>query len=585
MNNIKQILIVVVAITIGLTAGYFLFGDEKSNTDQHQHQMDSTANSNKEEIWTCSMDPQVRQNEPGDCPICGMDLIVLDANSSNDPLVLEMTEAAVKLANIQTTTIGMNATESSKAIRLSGKVQIDERSASSQVAHIPGRIEKLFVTYTGEQVRKGQKVATLYSPELISAQRELIEALKLQETNPALVEAARNKLKFWKISQKVIEAIEENGQIQENFTLYADDSGVVTTKRVAVGDHLMQGQPLFDLVNLTKVWVLFDAYEKDLAYISVGDKIDFISPAIPNTTYSTRITFIDPVIDPVTRVASLRTEVNNKKGLLKPEMFVNGKLQKKNTTTNQLFVPKSAVMWTGKRSVAYVKVPDVDIPSYQFREIELGQSLGDSYQLISGLEAGEEVVTNGAFVIDASAQLNNQASMMNKNVQVKKTGTPLALPDYVNSTADKFKEQLTEVIAVYLEMKNAFVETNKEQSAEGAKNLVASLAQVDMKLLENDPHVYWVEQLNAMQFHGRKIMELDDIEEQRKQFDFLSQALIKSVKVFGINDGVLYVQHCPMAFGNQGADWMSKDKNVLNPYFGDKMLTCGVVKLEISKDF
>ena len=589
-NNFKIIITAIIAVIIGLGAGYLIFGNNSesaSTMDSHDHNMETTSTSNSEEIWTCSMHPQVQQNEPGDCPLCGMDLIPLEANSSNDPLVLEMTNEAVKLANIQTTIIGEAAGQSRKTIRLSGKVQADERLASSQVAHVPGRIEKLYVTFTGEQVSKGQKLADIYAPDLIAAQRELLESLKLQSINPDLVKAARNKLKFWKISETTIANIEASGNIQETFSLFAAASGIVTNRRVSVGDYLKQGEPLFDLMNLRNVWVIFDAYEEDLAAIKVGNKIEFTTPSLPNKVFKTRVTFIDPMINPNTRVTSIRTEVNNSNGQLKPEMFVNGVLQNSLSKKSkaQITVPKSAVLWTGVRSVIYVKVPDMTIPSFQFREIEIGDALGNNYQVISGLELGEEVVTYGSFTIDAAAQLNNQASMMNKNVKVKGIDYSIHLPDFTASTPFEFKQQLADIADAYLLVKDALVATDSEQAATTAKQIMETLPKVDMTLVNGDAHIYWMEQLNALQAHGEKITTLTDVEEQRKQFDFFSQALIKTIKVFGIPDDTLYVQHCPMANNNEGADWISKEEIVQNPYFGDKMLTCGLVKTTIDKDF
>ena len=592
MKNTKIILIIAAALIVGLGAGYILFGGNDkqmpASSEEHNHEAESMASAG-EEIWTCSMHPQIRQNEPGDCPLCGMDLIPLVEGTSDDPLVLQMTNEAVKLANIQTTTVAGNfSSQANKIIPLSGKIQVDERQASSQVAHVPGRIEKLYVTFTGEQVHRGQKIASIYSPELITAQRELLEAIKLADVNPNLLEAARNKLRFWKIGDKAIEAIEANGEIQETFLLLADASGIVTNRRVAVGDHLKEGSPLFDMMNLRKLWVIFDAYEEDLANIKVGNKIEFTTPSIPNKTFITKVTFIDPLINPKTRTVSIRTEINNSNGVLKPEMFVNGNLQNtaspKSNANTPISVPKTAVLWTGKRSVVYVKVPDTNIPSFQFREIELGTSLGDSYQVLSGLEAGEEVVTYGNFTIDAAAQLNNQVSMMNKNVMLKSEAEVDQLPDYVESTPDAFKQQLAKVSDAYLLIKDAFVATNSEQAAGAATQLTKTLETVDMALLKGDAHMYWMEQLNAIEAHSKKIAELNDVEEQRKQFDFLSQALIKSVKVFGTADQTLYVDHCPMANNNNGADWLSREKNISNPYFGDKMLTCGVVKDTITSD-
>ena len=586
MKNIKIIIVAIVALMIGLGGGYVLFGNKNQMVDHsaHQHNNEATSSSDSAEEWICSMHPQIRQNEPGLCPICEMDLIPAGGNESDDPLVLQMTESAVQLANIQTTIVGnrnINGGKAGKTIQLSGKVQADERLASSQVAHVPGRIEKLYVTFTGEQVSEGQKLADIYSPDLIAAQRELLEALKLQSINPNLLEAARNKLRFWKISNNTISNIETSGSVQETFPLFAAESGIVTNRRVSVGDYLKQGEPLFDLMNLLKVWVLFDAYEDDLANVKVGSRIEFTTPTFPNKTFKTRITFIDPLINPKTRTASIRTEVNNSSGQLKPEMFVNGTLKVSSNTKgkSKISVPKTSVMWTGKRSVVYVKVPDAEVPSFQYREIEIGERLGDSYQVVSGLENGEEVVTYGSFTIDAAAQLNNQASMMNKDVTLKKEESG-GVPNFQAETPTAFKEQLNAFANKYILLKDAFVATDAGTAASAAKAVLSQLEKVDMQLVKGDAHTYWMEQLNVLQVHTRKIAEADDVEKQRKQFGFLSDALIDSIEAFGTAGDALYVQHCPMAFNNQGGDWIAKEEQIQNPYFGDKMMKCGLVKKE-----
>lgn len=576
--NIRIIVTAVIAVIAGIVAGYLIFGSDDSqtsSTEVHAHDggMDE---SGEEQIWTCSMHPQIRQNEPGQCPICGMDLIPLSQSTTQDPMVLEMTEEAVKLANIQTTTVGEETGRSGNTVRLTGKVQADERRASTQVAHVPGRIERLHVTFTGEQVTRGQKLADVYSPELITAQRELLEALKLQDVNPGLLEAARNKLRYWKIGSEAIESVEESGEIQETFPLYADETAVVMKRLVAVGDYVRQGEPLFDLINLGEVWVLFDAYEEDLASISVGDRIEFTTSSRPGRTFRTRVTFIDPVINPNTRVASLRAEVSNAGRLLKPEMLVYGTLKKNAVAKSELTVPKSAVLWTGERSVVYVHIPGREIPSYEFREVQLGEGLGDSYAVLNGVEAGDEVVTYGNFAIDAAAQLNNQMSMMNRRVVLKGSEDNVELlPDYTETTPAAFKGQILGVTNAYLKLKNALVATDPEQAALTAATLQKSLNAVDMSLVADDAHLYWMEQLSAIRGHSAQIAGTQEVEEQRSQFDFLSQALIKTVKAFGILEDTLYVQYCPMAIDNKGAYWISEQETIRNPYFGQAMLTCG----------
>ena len=208
-------------LLLGLGLGYLFFHEDHTSDSPLSH-----THAEQSEVWTCSMHPQIRQESEGQCPICGMDLIPATQSTSNDPVQLEMTSESVKLAQIETTVVGSGSL-SGKRIILAGKIQADERRASSQVAHLPGRIEKLFVSFTGERIRAGQKIAQIYSPELITAQQELLEAKKLADTNPALLTSARKKLGYWRLTNAQIESIETSGRIQEKMDLFADTNGVV----------------------------------------------------------------------------------------------------------------------------------------------------------------------------------------------------------------------------------------------------------------------------------------------------------------------------------------------------------------------
>ena len=369
----------------------------------------------KSSIWTCSMHPQIRKHEAGDCPICGMDLIPLQQSSDSniDPNAIHLSKEAVELANVHTTIVSHQ--KPMKEIRLYGKVQADERFLQSQVAHVAGRIEKLMVNFTGESVRKGQTLAQIYSPQLISAQQELIEAAKLKQIQPEIYGAAKARLHEWKLTEKQIAELEIGGNGLKYIEIVANTSGVVMARRVNSGDYVAEGTVLFDVANLGHLWLMFDAYESDLPFVAVGDKVDFTTQAAPSSSFSGTITFIDPVLDPQTRVAKVRVEMNNESGKLKPEMFVNGVVKSDlSTSTNELVIPRSAVLWTGKRSIVYVKEPMNDEAVFKLREIELGESLGNSYVVVSGLTDGEEIVTEGAFSVDAAAQLEGKSSMMNE---------------------------------------------------------------------------------------------------------------------------------------------------------------------------
>lgn len=576
--NKKIYLILAIGIITGGIIGYFIAKTSSNNLPIQESANLHIESSAHPEIWTCSMDPQVRQPEPGDCPICGMDLIPLESGSnSDDPLVLEMTEDAVRLVNIQTTVLGESG-GAQKTIRLNGKIKADERRSVSQTAHIPGRIEQLFITFTGEKVGKGQKLATIYSPELIAAQKELLEALKLSDLNPKLVDAARNKLKSWKISTADIDAIENTGEIKELFTVFAESSGVVVNRRISVGDYVNTGQVLFDLIDLRKLWVVFDGYEEDLANLKPGSRIKFSTPSLPGKEFQTKISYIDPMIDPQTRVAAVRADVNNSSGLLKPEMFVKGELKARTDSNQKLMVPKSAILWTGKRSIVYVKVPEVDIPSFSYRQITLGPSLGESYLVENGLSAGEEVVTNGNFAIDASAQLNNQVSMMNKHVKIKGQDDT-EQEEVTQETAEKgFYEYLDLVVTNYLSLKDALVETDSVNSIPASKTLSNQLIKIDLDWFAANRQTHWEAQIKNMRSHADQLTVRTGIEEQRMQFEHISNILVNIIKSFGIESDTLYLQHCPMVDRNRGADWISSEEGIRNPYFGYKMMKCGRVK-------
>ena len=399
----------ILLVLAGLLLGRAIF----HRPHEEKTKQEITADENKKTIWTCAMHPQIRMDHPGKCPICGMDLIPLvQSTETVNPNAVVMTEEGIKLAEVETSIVSrMNPV---KNIRLYGKIQADERLIQTQPAHVPGRIDKLFLNFTGEEVKKGQVIALIYSPELINAQKELLEALKLKEMQPGILDAAMEKLRQWKITDDQITDIENSKVLKTEFEVYSTVSGIVINKRVNTGDYVSLGAPLYEIADLSNVWALFDAYESDLPWIKKGDKITFTLQSQPGKEYSGSIAFIDPVIDPLTRVAKVRLEIQNSENTLKPEMFVTGIVNARLTSSGKsLVIPQSAVLWTGTRSVVYVKIPEAKEPSFIIRELTLGPALSNSYIVLSGLKEGEEIVTNGTFSVDASAQLEGKPSMMN----------------------------------------------------------------------------------------------------------------------------------------------------------------------------
>jgi Cu(I)/Ag(I) efflux system membrane fusion protein len=600
--NKREAIIIGIMLVIGLFFGAVFFGGSEESHSEHNHEINANA---EETIYTCSMHPQIKQNEPGLCPICAMDLVPITTlhveGDDIDPNEIQMTESAMKLADVQTAIVKYGIPE--KSVHLLGKVKADERNIAELTARFGGRIEKLFVNYTGQNVKKGQKLGIIYSPDLITAQRELLEAIKYKESNPSFYKASRSKLKLWDLTNDQIDDIEANGEPKLYFDILSPISGTVTKRHVATGSYVKEGSALFELIDLSRVWVMFDAYESDLPWIKTGDKINFTLQSMPGKSYAGKVSYIDPFINAYTRIAQVRVEIINKDKAFKLEMFANGILESNIAkNSNELLIPKSATLWTGKRAVVYVKVPNHKTPSFLYREIILGPEAGNFYVVAEGLSEGEIIATNGVFKIDASAQLAGKPSMMNpeggkistghnhggtqmSDEEMKAMDPSDKKAEALNFTdvSETFKRQLGELVNDYLKMKDAFVASDEKQVEAETKTVLSSFNKIDMTLLKGNTHVEWMNLLKSIKENLNGIITMKGIEMKRSHFSIVSNKLIEAIDMFGIaSDQPVYLEFCPMAFDNKGAFWISAHKEIRNSYFGDKMLTCGEVKKEFN---
>jgi Cu(I)/Ag(I) efflux system membrane fusion protein len=592
-NRILQLGLVLVA---GLFLGWLIFKSDTTKVHDHSQQQ------GVETTYTCSMHPQIRQNEPGKCPICGMELIPVAQKSDkgeNSPFVHTMSPEAIALANVQTQKVKSVSPE--HELYLTGKIAVNEQKLAVITANYSGRIEKLFIDFTGQTVNKGQKLASIYSPELVTSQKELIEAAKFKDINSALYNASKEKLRLWKINETQIADIENSGVVLTEFNVYADQSGVVMRRNISKGDYVNKGNVLFEIADLSNVWIFLDAYESDLPFMKVGQKISFTVASIPGKEFASSISFIDPLINPQTRTAAVRAELNNPQQILKPEMFVKGKI-KANLSVGKksIVIPKTSILWTGKRSVVYVKVPNTEFPSFVMREITLGASLGEYYIIESGLTEGEEIVSNGVFAIDASAQLAGKPSMMSpeggpvttahnhggmnvggnasKEVVVAKTKAVGPKP---LSIGKKAKKALQPLYTDYLQWKDALANDNFKEAKKTATNIKTALDKININLFKGAAHDAWMDYQGSLSRSLEHVEHFSDIDQLRKAFQSVSTTMIKLTITFTPLDKTIYVQHCPMADNNKGADWLSTEKQIKNPYFGSSMLSCGEITKEI----
>jgi len=607
--NIKQVGKSAGILVVGLLLGWLFFGgssaDQQQSMDEHVEEVHT--NEQGEVVYTCSMHPSVRQSEPGNCPICGMELIPANQEGSESDAgvsnyELKMTEAAARLAEVQTTEVVKDLAV--KKVRMPGKIAVDERRVSNVTAHFPGRITQLYVDYTGARIQKGEPLASIYSPQLLSAQRELLETQKHKESNPALYQSTRRKLELWELPEEEIQKIESSGDVINELDIVSPAEGYVLKRNISEQDHVMEGTVMYEIANLSKVWVTFEAYESELAGLAEGDKITFTVEAYPGETFEAEITYIDPTLDPQSRTATVRAEAPNPDRRLKPQMFTEGVISSEiSGGKEQILIPKSAVLWTGERSVVYVHKRVNGQPVFEFREIVLGPRVGDQYVVKSGVEAGEEVVTNGNFKIDSAAQLAGKASMMNRNPDGTKPAghnhgsmegmngsgesSEMDNQSHQQTTTDtsdhQHSEHLSKLIDNYLVMKEALSNDRFKE----AKNYLEVFKKEVTESKEMNEHP----EHSAMhqKHHAAMVKAVEDaseartIDKLRASFAEISNQLGKAVENQGFDGEDLYWQYCPMAQNQEGAYWLDDEKAISNPYMGQQMPGCGNTEKAILK--
>jgi Cu(I)/Ag(I) efflux system membrane fusion protein len=411
---LKKIGIYSIFLVSGLLLGYVLFmPNEKTSVAP------SLSTSETVGKWTCSMHPKVAGKENGSCPLCAMDLIFMDTHVESEvsETQFRMTKDAIALANVQTSTVSYANTDDSLLL-LSGVITTNRETDAVQTTLLDGRIEDFYINSVGKKVRKGQRIGIMYSPELYLAQDKLLSSVSYKEKNMKLYLAARNTLGLWKMTDTQIDELIRSKKPQINFPLYADVNGTVTEVFALEGNYFKQGDVLFNTSDLRTVWAVFDAYETQLNSLRVGQEITLESTAATRKRLKAKIAFIEPVLNDLKRTATVRVVIPNKNNLLKPGMVVKGKINNLMVDKTIIAVPRTAVLWTGKRSLVYKKVSENE-PIFELTEVLLGRRLGESYEVLDGLHINEIIVSEGAFTVDAAAQLSGKKSMMFNSERVE----------------------------------------------------------------------------------------------------------------------------------------------------------------------
>ena len=638
LKNIAGKAGIVVAVLAAIVVGYLVRGAMQEPAPAAAEEASADTGEEETQWWTCSMHPQIRQPRPGQCPICAMDLIpVSDGGAGGGGARrLTMSEGARRLAEIETSPVQRQFV--TRPVRLVGKVDYDEQLVRRIAAWVPGRLDRLYVDFTGTRVREGEHLVYLYSPELISAQEELLQALKsmkelegsemdfVRSATRGTVEAAREKLRLSGLTREQIKELEETGKPQDHLTIYAPIGGTVIHKHAREGMYVKTGDRIYTIADLSHVWIRLDAYESDMSWVRYGQEVEFTVEAMPGRKFTGKISFVDPILNERTRTVKVRVDVPNPDGRLKPGMFVRavvratigeggrvrqpdmgGKwmcpmhpsvvkedpgdcticgmpLERAETLPfvddakdmePPLVIPATAPLITGERAVAYVEVPDRKKPTYEGREIVLGPRAGDYYVVAEGLEEGERVVTRGNFKIDSALQIQAKPSMMSPEDEEpehrKHARARLEAPEQLAGL-------IGEALQDYYALQEALVAEDVQGASGAARALRANLESADVSF--DDPAVEqaWRDRAPALRATAGTVVEADGIAAQRKHFAHLSGLVHELLVTFGVpGDEPIYVLHCPMAFDNEGADWLQPDRETRNPFYGAKMLKCGEV--------
>lgn len=390
----------------------------------------------KIKYWVDPMDPNYIRDKPGKAP-CGMDLVpVYEETGEEVPGVIRVSPAAIQSMGVTTTKVEVRPL--SRVTLAVGLVNFNERNLSTITTKVSGWVERLYVNATGDSVRRGQTLLSIYSPDLVSSQEEYLLAVRNLKTMKnsqvkemaagaqRLAAAARQRLVYFDISPAQINDLERTGQVRKHLRLYSPANGIVTKRMVTQGMYVQAGMPLLEVADLSTIWVDADIYQYELPWIKVGQPVTMTLDYLPGETFQGKIDYIYPYLKEATRTAKVRLRFPNPQLKLKPEMFSQVKIESP-VTHNAVVVPSDAIINTGLKQHVFVALGQ---GRFVPREVKLGV-LGndDMRQVLSGLKGGEEVVTSAQFMLDSESRFREAVQMMMPGMEMeKKQEAPAAMP-------------------------------------------------------------------------------------------------------------------------------------------------------------
>lgn len=516
-------------------------------------------------VHQCPMHPWIKSDKAGDrCTICGMELVAVvgDGGATVDPNLVKLNAAQAAVTGVQTSEVTRGALN--RTLRVSGIIEDDDTRHRILAARVPGRIEKLHVNYVGAEVEAGVPLATVFSPEMLTAQRQYIERIKAGAVASPLSEraAARERLLELGLTEEEILILETTLKPTAMVTIRAPMSGTVITRAVYEGQYVETNDHLFEIGDFSRMWFVFDAYEPDLAWLREGQTVEVAVPSHPGQVLTAPISFIDPSLNEMTRTARVRVILENTDRQLRHRQTAQAAVSV--TAPEALLVPRAAVLRHGARPIVYV---DEGGLGYRAREVRLGR-VGDSdAEVLGGLNEGDEVVTQAALILDSQAQLAHAAVTVASAEHVHDI-----LPVKVSAGTPPHDAKAYELLRTLAFATADAASALAADDLAGYEKVLPALRDALSDYLKG----YAPAARSELATYPPKLAEASDLDAARRAFEPLSTAVADLAREEHLHHREeLWIYQCPMSPVLGTARWPSRTHQLSNPFFGSAMLRCG----------
>jgi len=559
----KVLLLLFVTAVLAGVAGWF--------AAQHRHGSAGALATANGKVYSCSMHPQIRSNKPGKCPICGMDLAPIGTGQAPADGSIMLGSNVINVLHVQTQPVQRGTLV--KTLRVAGTIDDDATRHRFVSAYIDGRIDKLFVNYTGAEVVEGQPLATFYSPMLLAAEQEYALLLS-QKGNAALADhdrliaIAEQRLRRLGLTTEQIKGVAARRGTNLHTQIVAPVSGTVVQRFAYEGQYVKEGERLFEIADFSTMWFQFDAYERDLAWFKPGEMVEITVPSVPGKLYRAPITFIDPNLNEMTRSAKVRVTLENplsrsdagQRRELLHKTYAEGSV--KVEVPSVLLVPRSAVLSPGGRPVVYV---EKSAGLYNQRPVKLGRVGDEHWEVLEGLSEGEQVVTSGNMLIDAQAQLNQGGS------------SPSLQPATLDFTEHQQKA-IGDLISLEHNLSAALAADSTEQFNAIAATAGPIVEHVAGAFAESEQWKQTVAQIKT----SSQFKPAADLKDAGRIFQPFAAAVVEVARRVRQQPAFAAVRlfRCPMTDqaypgAPKTAMWVQTNAPLRNPFFGSEMIDCG----------